>query len=31
MRDAAALNNELVDIVNERDDARKVAGFTNEG
>ena len=31
MRDAAALNNELVDIVNERDDVRKVAGFTNEG
>ena len=31
MREAAALNNELVDIVNERDDARKVAGFTNEG
>ena len=30
MREAAALKNELVDIVNERDDARKAAGFTNE-
>ena len=30
MREAAALKNELVDIVNERDDARKVAGFSNE-
>ena len=31
MREAAALKNELVDIVSERDDAMKVAGFTNEG
>ena len=31
MREAAALKNELVDIVNERDDARKGAGFTNGG
>ena len=30
MREAAALKNELVNIVNERDDARKVAGFSNE-
>ena len=30
MREAAALKNELVDIVKERDDARKSAGFTNE-
>ena len=30
MREAAALKNELADIVNERDDARKVAGFSNE-
>ena len=31
MREAAALKNELVDIINERNDARKAAGFTNEG
>ena len=31
MRKAAAIKNELVDIINERDDARKAAGFTNEG
>ncbi len=30
MREVAALKNELVDIVKERDDARKVAAFTNE-
>ena len=30
MRRAAALKNELVDIVNKRDDARKAAGFSNE-
>ena len=30
MREAAALKNELVNIVNERDDARKVAGFSNK-
>ena len=30
MREAAALKNELVDIVNERDDALKAAGFSNE-
>ena len=30
MREAGALKNELVDIVSERDDAMKVAGFTNE-
>ena len=31
MRKAAAIKNELVDIINERDDARKACGFTNEG
>ena len=31
MRKATAIKNELVDIINERDDARKAAGFTNEG
>ena len=31
MREAAALKNELIDIINERDDAMKAAGFTNEG
>ena len=31
MREAAALKNELVDIVSERDDAMEVAGFTSEG
>ena len=31
MRKAAALKNELVEIIKERDDAIKVAGFTNEG
>ena len=30
MREAATLKNELVDIINKRDDARNGAGFTNE-
>ena len=30
MREAATLKNELVGIVNERDDARKAAGFSSE-
>ena len=31
MREAAALKNEVVDIVNKQDNTRKVAGLTNDG